>query len=306
MKTHDWQTKALTLFIAAAALWLATACGNVDKTNEAPPTQEATETPTQAATVTLTKEATGTPTVATPIPQVGCTHETPGLRSWLNTTEEEYVESLPGAWWFPLFVRDKYEDLFWRQPNVYDVSMGQLRDNQGELTQTWGITVWVTEKVDQNTLPPEDRIPDILDDIQIRILETEPPPEVPESNCDYSKCGVKLEKGEESMTNPNANQREEQRETKISTAVMIKVQEKYKPLFMRQPNVYQTGVGYFMDANGEFIDTWGIVVVVTKKVDQSTLPPEDRIPDCLEGVPVQIMEEQPRNTTTGSTEKGDN
>ncbi len=26
MKTHNWQTKALTLFIAAAALWLATAC----------------------------------------------------------------------------------------------------------------------------------------------------------------------------------------------------------------------------------------------------------------------------------------
>ena len=26
MKTHNWQTKALTLFIAVAALWLATAC----------------------------------------------------------------------------------------------------------------------------------------------------------------------------------------------------------------------------------------------------------------------------------------
>ena len=33
MKTTNWQTKALTLFIAAAALWLTAACGNNDTTN---------------------------------------------------------------------------------------------------------------------------------------------------------------------------------------------------------------------------------------------------------------------------------
>ena len=32
MKTTNWQTKALTLFIAAAALWLAVACADVDFT----------------------------------------------------------------------------------------------------------------------------------------------------------------------------------------------------------------------------------------------------------------------------------
>ena len=44
--------------------------------------------------------------------------------------------------------------------------------------------------------------------------------------------------------------------------------------------------------NGELIrGTAGIKVYVTEKTDQSTLPPEDRIPDCLEGIPVQILEE---------------
>ena len=306
MKTHNWQTKALTLFIAVAALWLTAACTNADTASDSPPALETAETSIQEATEAPTEESTQTPTVATPTPQVGCTHETPGLRSWLNTTEEEYVESLPGAWWFPLFVFDEYKDLFWRQPNVYDVSTGQLRDNQGELTQTWGVMVWVTEKVDQTTLPPEDRIPATLDDIQIRILDTEPPQKVPESNCDYSKCGVNQEKGDENMTNPNTNQREEQTDTEITTAEMIKVQEKYKPLFMRQPDVHQTGVGRFTDENDEYTGEWGIVVTVTKKVDQSTLPPEDRIPDCLEGIPVQIEEREPRIFTTGSTQKGDN
>ena len=38
------------------------------------------------------------------------------------------------------------------------------------------------------------------------------------------------------------------------------------------------------------LDTWGITVNVLEKTDQSTLPPEDRIPTCLEGIPVQIIE----------------
>ena len=211
------------------------------------PTREATETSATEVPEARTQEADETPTVETPEQQGGCTTETPGLRSWLNTTEEEYWESLPGAWWLSRDVSDKYEDLFWRQPNVYDVSIGQLRDNQGELTDTWGITVWVTEKVDQKTLLPEDRIPATLEDVQIRILEAEPPPEVATSNCDYSKCGVNLEKGEESMTNPNANTREERAERARRQARELKVRDKYKPLFMRQPNVYSTSVGLFRD-----------------------------------------------------------
>lgn len=42
-----------------------------------------------------------------------------------------------------------------------------------------------------------------------------------------------------------------------------------------------------------WLDTSGISISVTRKVDQSTLPPEDRIPDCLEGIPVQVVKEEP-------------
>ena len=92
----------------------------------------------------------------------------------------------------------EYRELFWRQPNVYDVSKSFLRDENGEWTDQWGITVWVTKKVDQSTLPPEDRIPETLrddyfeEDVPIQIVEAEPPPKVAPSTCDYSMCRSKF------------------------------------------------------------------------------------------------------------------
>ena len=69
------------------------------------------------------------------------------------------------------------------------------------------------------------------------------------------------------------------------------IRHKYEDLFWRQPNVHGVGIGRFEDENGEGTRQVGFVITVTEKVDQNTLPPEDRIPDCLEGVPVQIVEE---------------
>ncbi len=69
------------------------------------------------------------------------------------------------------------------------------------------------------------------------------------------------------------------------------IRHKYEDMFWRQPNVHATGIGNLKDENGEYIGIWGFLIHVTKKVDQNTLPPEDRLPDCLEGVPVQIIEE---------------
>ena len=68
------------------------------------------------------------------------------------------------------------------------------------------------------------------------------------------------------------------------------VREKYAELFRRQPNVWSIGWGFLEDSEGNTTDRTGISIDVTKKVDQSTLPEEDRIPDCLEGVPIQINE----------------
>ena len=298
MKTINWQTKTLALFIAAIALCLTGACGNADPDNETQTTKEVITTPSDVAPMT--------PTVAAPTPQVGCTHETPGLRSVLNTAEGEYWVGRPGAW-RARDVRDKYEDLFWRQPNVYDVTVNQLLDDKGGWTKHWGITVWVTEKVDQNSLPPEDRIPDHLQNVPIQIIDAEQPPKVPESSCDYSMCVVNLEKGEEGMAKQDPNTRIDPAElARRQGPSEYRVRNKYEPLFWRQPNVYATGLGLFTDENDEITGASGIIVMVSKKVDQSTLPPEDRIPDCLEGIPVQIEEIDPPIRISGSTQKGDN
>ena len=69
------------------------------------------------------------------------------------------------------------------------------------------------------------------------------------------------------------------------------VLKKYRSLFRRQPNYHGFGMRGLEDEKGNQTTVLGIVVRVTEKVDQSTLPPEDRIPACLEGVPVQIVEE---------------
>ena len=74
------------------------------------------------------------------------------------------------------------------------------------------------------------------------------------------------------------------------------VRVKYNDLFWRQPNVWGVGEGQGVgegpgyDAQTGWSTTSGIVVSVTTKVAQSTLPTADRIPSCLEGVPVMIEE----------------
>ncbi len=87
-----------------------------------------------------------------------------------------------------------------------------------------------------------------------------------------------LEEGK--MTKPHATPTDER---------IHEVRLKYDPLFWRQPNVHAVGEGYFKDGEGGWTETVGIVIEVSRKVDQSTLPPEDRIPECLEGVPVQVV-----------------
>ena len=239
MKTTSWQTKALTLFIAAVALWLTAACGNGGPTIEPQPTPERTETSTQPVTESPIEEATETPTAETPEPSVECTHQTPETRSWLNTTDEEFQEhdekrSRAGD------VLYEHSELFWHQPNVYHVGDSFLRDETGEWTNEWGITVWVTEKVDQGTLSPEDRIPEILNDVHIRIVEAEPPPRVAMSRCDYSTCRVNLKKGDTTMDTTNRNTPERRHEVRL----------KYDPLFWRQPNVFGVGEGAFSKGYG--------------------------------------------------------
>ena len=72
------------------------------------------------------------------------------------------------------------------------------------------------------------------------------------------------------------------------------VRLKYLDQLMSKPNVVGVAEGYFKDDDGNWIDTAGLIVLIDHRhevVDQSTLPEADRIPDCLDGVPVLIEKE---------------
>ncbi len=62
------------------------------------------------------------------------------------------------------------------------------------------------------------------------------------------------------------------------------VRLKYDDLLDRFPNMMHVGEGYPITVDHG--NKAGIVIMVSELVDQRTLHPEDRIPDCLEGVPV--------------------
>ena len=208
-----------------------------------------------------------------------CKTESPELVSRMSTSEEEYQKHMAKTAQAAAVPYD-YDSLFWRQPNVHDVSKSFLRDGKGGWTNTWGITVWVTEKVDQSTLPPEDRIPDHLEGVPVKITDEEPLPRAAENVCNYDTCGANSLEREGRMATTTENTPERRHEVRL----------KYDPLFWRQPNVYAVSEGFLRDGRGGWTEEKGINVQVAKKVDQSALPAEDRIPDCLEGVPVRITE----------------
>ena len=64
---------------------------------------------------------------------------------------------------------------------------------------------------------------------------------------------------------------------------------KYYPQIMRLPHNPEPEPEFLRDENGELTDTWGIVILTDEKIDQYALNAEDRIPDSLEGVPVQVL-----------------
>ncbi len=68
------------------------------------------------------------------------------------------------------------------------------------------------------------------------------------------------------------------------------VRQKYLPLFERQPGYLAAWVGFIRNADESLTDQIAIKVGVEEVIDQSTLPEADRIPDCLDGIPVEIIE----------------
>ena len=78
----------------------------------------------------------------------------------------------------------------------------------------------------------------------------------------------------------------------------------------RQPNFVGSGVRYFEGSDSRYSPSrpgaagkWGILIAVSgKQTDQSTLPVADRIPDCLDGVPIRWEEDADPGELAGSNE----
>ena len=54
---------------------------------------------------------------------------------------------------------------------------------------------------------------------------------------------------------------------------------KYLPMIMRLPHHPSPKLEFLRDENGDLTDTWGIVIITSKEIDQYALNAEDRIPD---------------------------
>ena len=164
----------------------------------------------------------------------------------------------------------KYMPLIMRLPHNPDPEPEFLRDENGELTDTWGIVILTDEEIDQDTLPSEDRIPGSVKGIPLQVLPREIGiRERPWNSEYYPEKGI-----------PHREVYED-------------VSRKNRDLFLRYP--FYIGDEWFVadtgkdPSNGYSLDwIYGIEVYVTEKVDPSTLAPEGRIPGCLEDVPVRI------------------
>ena len=156
--------------------------------------------------------------------------------------------------------------LFRRQPGFWKAVERFYRSEQGEWSDKYGIVIGLDEKVEQDTLPPEDRIPDEIDGVPIYFDEG------PSNYVGGLIEGVY----------------EKHPEHQYAAAVMWK----HDDLFFRQPNMIMVPGFSLLYYSGKPDDllSMQINVSVTERVSQGLLPPADRIPECLDGVPVRIFE----------------
>ncbi len=86
-----------------------------------------------------------------------------------------------------------------------------------------------------------------------------------------------------------------------ATDMLIEHHDKFNAMVTSKPYVWQFTADFLEDENGSILEmpdgeggckrVVGFIVRVTERFDQTTLPPEDRIPDTIEGIPVQIIVE---------------
>lgn len=67
------------------------------------------------------------------------------------------------------------------------------------------------------------------------------------------------------------------------------VKARHEAELMEKKNVVGVGVGY-RERLGVQTDELAIVVLVTRKIPSRMLAPEDRIPEFIDGVPIDVQE----------------
>ncbi len=157
-------------------------------------------------------------------------------------------------------VYHKYKPLFER---YISVQRAFLRDEKtGRRTESWGILISVHRKIDQGALEFE------LEGVPVQIISGE----IVSKGEDFQGGGA----GPDDI-NPQPH-------SEIAWAVW----NKHRDLFRRHP--FSSGsLMLHPEAGSEPGEAiFGVEVFVTEHVDPETRPLEDRIPDCLEDVPVKI------------------
>ena len=140
----------------AAVLWLAAACGEGANSS----TKEETEFMEMSCKHEIEQKIEEMRLMPTPI---GLEYDSEEYRkNWKRNSAKMAVV-------MPVF--EKHREKFWRQPNIWGSGPASLLDENGEETEEFGITIYVTKKVPQDQLPPEDRIPDRIGCVRIQIIE---------------------------------------------------------------------------------------------------------------------------------------
>lgn len=155
-------------------------------------------------------------------------------------------------------------NLFRRQPGSYKAMEHFIRDDDGNWSAEYGIIIGIAgKKVDQYTLPPEDRIPDEIDGVAIYFDE---------SPSNYTMGLIE-------------GQFKEDPEVQYAYAAMWK----YEDLFFRQfiPNYHPSDHGIMAvgQAPGEPMKVSLAINIFGR---ENALLLENRIPECVDGIPVTI------------------
>ena len=167
MKTNNWQTKALTLFIAVVvALWLATACDDAGTDENAINYEYFDNYEYDGSNASLPRITPSGP----------CGYEDKATSSEMNPIIRTEMrlgrDSVVTERYRIRKILDKYEDMIFRHSTVHGWSIGELRYKNGERIDQIFIEIEVENYFDLSTLPPEDQIPECLEGVPVHFVIT--------------------------------------------------------------------------------------------------------------------------------------